>query len=224
MTGKVVIGVENGAGFDCQFCSAAEPVFRAPGAWWNVPLFETDAFVVWPSLGALVAGWILIVPKRHLLCLAVLSTQLKDELSALESAFRDRLESSFGLPVISFEHGPSEPGDPVSCTIDHAHLHVVPTATELRPRAAEIAGLPEWNTVTGLGDCRSIHERGLSYVYLRTPDGREQVLAAKKLPSQLMRRVIAESKGPRVSWDWREHHRLNTVWQTRDALKAASVT
>ena len=48
---------------DCILCS--ELAVSAEKAPWSAPLVETENFVVVPSLGALVEGWLLIVPKAH---------------------------------------------------------------------------------------------------------------------------------------------------------------
>ena len=201
----------------CSFCSSAELGHEFRTEWWNTPLLETNNFVVWPSLGALVPGWLLLVPKRHALCLATLKGDVATELEGLESHLRSQLASSYGLPVNSFEHGPAQPGDPVSCTVDHAHMHVVPTQVELKLTAQNIVRR-SWAPVTSLRQCLGIHERGLSYVYLRTPDGHQHALQGKSLPSQLMRRVIAQAF-PREQWDWRLNHQLENVRDTQDLLR-----
>jgi hypothetical protein len=48
---------------DCKFCAKLKAqAARAP---WNEFLIETENFAVVPSLGALVEGWLLMVPKEH---------------------------------------------------------------------------------------------------------------------------------------------------------------
>jgi diadenosine tetraphosphate (Ap4A) HIT family hydrolase len=203
---------------DCKFCLLANPSFRGAGEdWWNEPVLETANFVVWPSLGSLVPGWLLVVPRRHTLCLSSLDRARLDDLGRLESLLRTQLGSVYGLPVSSFEHGPRRPGDPVACTIDHAHLHVVPTSIDLKEAAGRLTGLT-WTAVTGLSECQARHRQGLSYIYLRSPDERQFVLADTSLPSQLMRRAMAGGLAGNLNWDWRSDHRLPTARETRNTL------
>src|SRR5689334_5777564 len=54
----------------CRFCvdnvsiSAVDP--------WDRPLLSTDNFYVVPSLGSLVEGWLLVIPKDHVISAAAL--------------------------------------------------------------------------------------------------------------------------------------------------------
>ena len=55
----------------CVFCSQ----FRedsAPAVW-NEPILESQNFVVVPSLGSLVEGWTLLLPKSHYLSMGALT-------------------------------------------------------------------------------------------------------------------------------------------------------
>jgi hypothetical protein len=71
----------------CRFCP---PAFSSYGRGQieNTVLFETDEFVVVPSLGSLVEGWLLIVSKEHYLCMAEAPPSLIDELLALQQFVR----------------------------------------------------------------------------------------------------------------------------------------
>lgn len=53
----------------CKLCLESSEVVRQP---WNDPLFETQNFIALPSVGALLEGWLLLVPKRHFILLGAL--------------------------------------------------------------------------------------------------------------------------------------------------------
>jgi diadenosine tetraphosphate (Ap4A) HIT family hydrolase len=53
------------------------------GEIWNTELLGSKSFAVVPSLGALVPGWVLIVPRRPMLSLRELSTSEQAELFLL---------------------------------------------------------------------------------------------------------------------------------------------
>src|ERR1017187_4678860 len=90
---------------DCTLCAELESdAGRAP---WNEPLIETEHFTVIPSLGALVEGWLLIVPKMHFISMGALPIDLRAEADGLEHQTRSLLKAKYRKPVVGFEHGPS---------------------------------------------------------------------------------------------------------------------
>jgi diadenosine tetraphosphate (Ap4A) HIT family hydrolase len=101
-----------------------------PSEVWNKPLLESDHFVVLPSLGSLVPGWVLVIPKQHYLCIGALPQSLFPEFQRVKKEIVKLIASQFGDPCL-FEHGPSSPGLKVGCSVDHAHLHVVPFSGDL---------------------------------------------------------------------------------------------
>lgn len=61
----------------CCLCSIS--VADAPRQSWDNPVFESRNFVVVPSLGSLVEGWMLLLPKKHLLSMGALPEELVAE-------------------------------------------------------------------------------------------------------------------------------------------------
>src|SRR5260221_4771447 len=116
----------------CCFCSFAAT--GVPGPWDEV-VYETDRFLVLPTKGSLVPGWLLVAAKRHAICAGALSAAEHDELRECVSVAKDLVASKFGSPTV-FEHGPSEEHTALGCGIDHAHIHVVPLQFSLKAAAA----------------------------------------------------------------------------------------
>src|SRR5437762_14230359 len=81
-------------------------VYSATKKLWNTPIFESDSFVVLPTVGALLEGWLLVVPRTKLLCFARLSGPLFSELENFLGEIIPVVEKSYGR-VSVFEHGPS---------------------------------------------------------------------------------------------------------------------
>src|SRR5581483_7342303 len=129
---------------DCTFC--AELKMGSDCALWNQPLAETENFVVVPSLGSLVQGWVLIVPKNHSLSLGAMHIGFRKEIDTLEKRIKESLHAQYRKPVVSFEHGPSAVKHGTGCGIDHAHLHLVPTDCDVLRHAQ--AWLPKSATWT----------------------------------------------------------------------------
>lgn len=186
----------------CIFCShVATEATRIS----ETSLFESEHFVAWPSLGALVEGWLILVPKGHLLSLAELPAYLRPEFIDFRLEVETAVERFYG-PVSSFEHGPSAPSSTAGCGIDHAHLHLVPTRADLLPFAQDLTPRDAtWRSVSSIWEARSDIKTGRSYIYLQQPDAVQWISSAVSIPSQLMRRAIARSLGQPEHYDWQQN-------------------
>jgi diadenosine tetraphosphate (Ap4A) HIT family hydrolase len=170
---------------------------------WDRPIFSTPNYTVVPSLGSLVPGWTLIVPKAHDLNL---STRYDDtEFRALRKALSQIIETEFATPARFFEHGPRRPGSLMGCGVDHAHGHVVPLnrtlehnllVTEFPWQAANTSEIAE----------RTCGQEYLFYTDDPTVDDPLGWLATIAAPtSQFFRKLIAHQIGRSDSYDYRSH-------------------
>ena len=201
----------------CRLC------FDRPGGSargpWDQSLAESRSFLVIPSLGALVEGWLLIVPKSHCVSFAAVPIQLMDELDALKRAVCESLRDEFG-EVWTFEHGPAAEKRTCGCGVDHAHLHAVPLAFDLIKRAkpflpAEVDFQP--GTLT---DCRAAASRGLDYLYAeKWGSALGSIACSEEIGSQVFRRAVASHQHMVEQYNWREHQHLETVEKTIRRMK-----
>jgi diadenosine tetraphosphate (Ap4A) HIT family hydrolase len=194
---------------DCRLCSD----LGNPNETWNAPLFESSNFVGLPSLGALVEGWLLLIPKEHFLCMGALPDFLAPEMQDLKQKMCLALERRYGS-VCVFEHGPSKTSTSVGCGVDHAHLHVAPINFDLH--ASVTPFLPRdviWSDA-GLEQCVAAFCQGRDYLYLEQPIGRGRIATHGSFGSQLFRRAIAAQIGERDYYNWREYPRLSNVEAT----------
>jgi len=206
----------------CAFCGRLRPSKALPDiAWW--PVAESRDFLAVPSVGALVPGWLLLMPKRHVLSLALLSPQERACLLEDVAELRASWGQLFG-PLTLFEHGPAEVASPVGCSIDHAHLHLVPTGNIDLYTAAQ-RHLPEltWAVTPGLANLDRLAEAGKPYLYLETPDGTSRVATGPEIPSQALRRAYAAELGEVDRYDWKAFPRLEVVQETVSNARAAGV-
>src|SRR6266566_5391719 len=104
----------------CNICRKFEQHGGGAELWDHV-LFESRNFVVVPTVGAIIPGWLLLLPRKHFLCVGAMSDGLFCELLELRRVATKALSDSFG-GVTCFEHGPAEPCTKVGCGVDHAHL------------------------------------------------------------------------------------------------------
>jgi ATP adenylyltransferase len=163
-----------------------------------------------PSVGALVPGWILIIPKRHVLSLAGLAAYEKRSFVAELHVLKRQYTERFGS-VTLFEHGPALPGGAVGCSIDHAHMHIVPTGgLDLVARAQAYFPGFTWRKIDGLGAV----EPGVPYLFVEPPVGSAWVATGNDIPSQALRRVVAAELGCTDEYDWKAFPRFDTVRET----------
>lgn len=184
---------------------------------WNEPLLESQNFVVLPSLGALVEGWLLVVPKDHYPCLGALPKELDEEFDSLKLDVKAMLQTIYGRSAVVFEHGPYREQCDVGCGVDHAHLHVVPSPVR-DVDLAELAlpYLPEgitWSWATK-DDCVLAFSQRREYLCVESVEGSLQIAVGQGFTGQIFRRVIASLVQKDHEYNWREFLQLETVKQT----------
>ena len=182
----------------------------------RVPV-ETQDFVAIPSIGAITVGHTLVCPVRHLRRLADVSGGLIQQYVKFRALILGVIRSEFGANVHIFEHGSDIHGKVVPCTVEHAHLHVVPMDAQIRVelpsghRWLEVSSDPvEIAAMVGDGE----------YLYYEAPDGTAHVALPHGAPfqSQLLRRVLCQAIS-REAWNWREDAMLPLVSETERRLR-----
>jgi ATP adenylyltransferase len=171
-----------------------------------------------PSIGALVPGHSLLCPRAHARSLA--SAMRSDWRGATESlaVLDSALSACFGGPVQLFEHGNAADGERLACSVEHAHLHIVPGVPDLWPFIDSrvvwqpIAGIADLPEATGRSEYLLFRDSSAAWWVARAPsDGH---------PSQLMRRAVAAAIGEPDEWNWRLHPRLEQTQATAEAVLA----
>lgn len=109
-------------------------------------VLENATFAVIPSLGALTPGHTLLCPKKHVCSFVCLEASAAGELEGMMIQLRALLSKVYQAPIHVFEHGMARKGGKVVCTIEHAHLHFVPTNRSVElPRETQF----EWMKIRG---------------------------------------------------------------------------
>lgn len=184
------------------------------------PLWETEHFVVVPSLGALVEGHVMVVSKSHALSAAALDARsaatLVDVLARVQEVIRSRWGSA-----VTFEHGPSVAGSSVGCTVDHAHVHVLPQPANLEDHFEQQARALAWVKVPSISHATRWAGVERPYLYIGFDGGSGFVATGQSIPSQFFRRLVTDACGDTRSFNWRVDSRRDLVQRTVDSLEGA---
>ncbi len=164
-------------------------------------IWETENFIVTPTIGSLVEGYVIIVTKKHYLSMGHIPSKNYEEFHWVVSEVQTTLQSVYQNSCVLFEHGPCSNSNTGGSCVNHAHLHIVPLGFDLirhiKLRNYESDDYPL--------SARCLLELGKPYIYLQQNIGNKKnsVLAdATNLPSQYFRRIIAEQIGKPDEWDW----------------------
>jgi len=98
----------------------------------NKSLIESKNFRVIPSIGAIVDGWVLMIPKKHYVSFSEMGEELLLEATELGKYLNSLLNQIYQREVISFENGASSKNNLIGCGVDYAHLHFVPISIDLK--------------------------------------------------------------------------------------------
>jgi hypothetical protein len=87
-----------------------------------------------------------------------------------------------------------------SC-IDHAHLHLMPLATDLYPLLRERFLFGELKSISDLRRFKNAH---IPYLYYQREGLRSHAVElSQDVPSQTLRRIACQALGTPELWDWR---------------------
>ncbi len=207
----------------CPYCSNIfHAVIDTSNQPWNRKILETPHFIVVPTLGAIVEGWILVISKRHVVSMGALTEEELGELNDLITRVRDLIKSLYGSAVV-FEHGPACDGTTFGCGVDHAHFHIITIELAVTPLIdKELAGKVMWKPSYNLMYLSDMHLNSKSYLYIvENKSNQGKVACLDSIPSQLLRRVIARHLGIPELYDYREHAFYDNVVATLCRLEKA---
>lgn len=206
---------------NCTLCAQVvglrdrDLVYRHLGR--SATLAASTHAVAFPSLGALTPGHVIVCPRRHARSWAACPPDVFKDGQRLLAELQQAL-GRLG-PVHAFEHGNGEWSSRVACSVEHAHIHLVPADVDL---ADALQPLGAWKPLCPGREALRQATRGAEYLVYRAPDGETRVSIAgvdQAISSQLMRRVFSSALGRPSEWNWRTHLALDRVAATFDAVE-----
>ena len=178
---------------------------------------ESEHFVAMADISPIMVGHLLVVPKRHVLCLARLDGHEVEDLGDL----LHQLVATLGglAPRATLEHGSDSSAEGGGC-VSHAHLHLVPLLVD-GPRM--LSGF-RTREVTSFAEFDEAVPADIPYLFVGNVNGRGLIATELVgLARQFIRIELARSTGvPGMAWDWRRHVRVSeledTVARARESL------
>ncbi|MEA2841589.1 MAG: adenylyltransferase [Methylobacteriaceae bacterium] len=179
---------------NCEICA----LHAGPGM--RPVLYVDDLFFIVPSLGPLHPHHLLICSRQHRTGLHQMTDSELLGLGIICESLGRVFSRIHSQTFLMFENGTSESGKG-GCSISHYHMHVVPMARHFESARDPVAfrALP----VQSLTEARTMALKYGDYIYLKRP-GRTGTIASRAgLPSQYMRKIVAELNDV-GEWDWRK--------------------
>jgi len=201
---------------NCEYCAEFRRGYLGVQEIGNRIVYETNNFVVFPSLGQIVEGYLIIAPKNHYICIGGIPEELYSELEDMQQKVRKILEESYTTPLF-FEHGPVSSSRKGGSCIDHAHFHAVPVKLDIFNDLSRDFPTRSVNSYT---DLKMQFEKGIPYFYLEDNLGKRYLFEIEdQVPSQYIRRLIASKINNHEKWDWGIYLGLDELVRTLEKLK-----
>lgn len=172
---------------------------------------DSDNFYIYPSVGSLIVGHLLVVPKRHYTALSYSNALELEELYELLLDLKLVQQSLFGLDadMFIFEHGVLDKEKSMMSCVDHAHLHVLPALVDVHS-----LGFSDFSQV----DIREICGEDIShpdYIFFGSLEYSFVSLDRDKHP-QYLRKILHEKLRLPGHWNWRSDPKVENIkaWLT----------
>lgn len=172
---------------------------------------QSDNFAVFPALGHILPGHLLLTSKRHWLSMAQIVPALFDELEGLLAATRSRLMHLYQADVLVYEHGQVSPENQCGACVDHAHFHIVPISSPADQQVrSHLREAHQEREISVFEELPALAASGEGYLLLQDTRGRRYYYDAPMVPSQYLRSITCKAMGLEDRWDWRANVNRDT--------------
>lgn len=182
----------------------------------NRIILETDNFVVLPTIGAFVKGYLLIVTKKHYTSMAQISKEELNELNCVIKTCKNLISDKLDKKSILFEHGSIPACRASGACVDHAHLHIVPSNINIDNN------LKKYDVnICKIENLKYLTEKFANYPYLYYQNiyNEEYLVKSDCVPSQFFRQVLCSAFDMLEHWDWRKNYEVDNIKETLKIFK-----
>lgn len=203
------------SGVKCRFCDFLTPTSKhAPE---DTPWLIDDSYAAFVSIGALVPGWSLIVPKDHKINLS--EDYASEEFWSFVDTAAKTIKNQYGKFSI-FEHGAFDFSSQTSCGTGHAHLHIVPISFSLFDAALEFDKALIWEKC--LPSEVAEKSKGSEYLFVSDSfderNSQGQICLLPEETSQFFRKVIATKLGIPENYDYKKNMMIDIARKSFEEL------
>ena len=189
---------------NCIFCDVDISKY------YNTIIEETNNFIVIPTIGSLVDGYILIVTKEHFYNMLNLDENIKLEYLSLINKYRLRFKNVYKKYPIVFEHGTNNLENTVSSII-HAHTHIVNHKFSDEKTIIEELKFKEFDFLND-----NLQNNYIMYI---SNDNNYYISTSFNNRSQLMRYYIAKDLNMINKYDWNKYIFSENITTTIQKIK-----
>jgi ATP adenylyltransferase len=178
-------------------------------------LWEDDDWLIIPTIGPLIPGHVMLVPREHHFSILSCPSEILAEGQWLLERCSLKLRHLYQQAIVVFEHGmTANQRKTCGACIEHAHLHVAPGSPSFV--SSLTLNSRGWHSAASFSALVSpIGNSPYIMVGLAQPDTRFWARqCVDSVPSQFLRRVFAEQLGKDGDWDWRKNPNPNAFLET----------
>lgn len=204
---------------DCSYCQEFN------GQKVDIPhktLYKSEHFYVWATVGEFITGYLLIIPKKHVMSMAELTDEERAEFLDVLDDIKFILNLTYGYEnFLVWENGTGNSGKgKAKDSVVHSHVHIAPSNLT-----------PEEITKTSGITLAKIHYTDLpnynlhSYLLIAGENYDEWFINNNPevyIPRQFIRQILGEEHGiTGDAWNWRIYPFLNLMHKAEDDFLAA---
>ena len=117
---------------DCVFCNENGRFVLIDNHYFDRTICEDKYWIMYPTIGAYVVGYVLLVLKRHENCAAFCShNELKQLMDRITKTYNVNTKTNKLTHTYVFEHGAPAESHQSACCINHAHIHLLPSNKDI---------------------------------------------------------------------------------------------
>lgn len=191
---------------NCPFCNFNRKLL------YNEIIEETNNFFIVPSLGSLVEGYILVVPKKHICCTSNMCDNDIEDYNKIIEKYRNLFKEIYGRYPIIFEHGTLNTSGKSASSVVHGHTHIV---NHNYKNEKVILDKLKMNKINSILDI----DKNKNYIYYKSPNGTNYITYDFKPISQIMRLYIAEDLGIKDKYNWKLYRFDDNIKKTINKFK-----
>ena len=182
----------------------------------NTIIDESENFIVLPSIGALVDGYLMIVSKKHINSMSELKENERIEYELLIEKYRNKFKKIYNKFPIIFEHGsPINNSDMKASSVIHAHTHIVNYEFIDENQVIKKLNFERIDNLNYLSRKQNyimyINQKNIYYISYNF----ESI-------SQMMRKIIAKELGYEDKFDWKKEMFIENINSTIKKFKNGS--